>query len=162
MSAQPLQSNEQAQPSHWLHATAIALDGRAVLIRGPSGSGKSRLACDMLYHASEAGREARLIGDDKILVWQEAGAVMARGHPEIQGKLEIRGHGILALPMLQAAPVEWIIDISGLNERLPEAAFGVSRLFDFSFPTYFVSSGSVTATALLGQMLRNPAFLCKP
>ena len=46
--------------SEQIHATCIALDGRGVLLRGPSGSGKS----DMALRLIDAGAE--LVADDRV------------------------------------------------------------------------------------------------
>jgi HPr kinase/phosphorylase len=142
----------------WIHATAIAIDGRGVLMRGPSGSGKSRLACDMLFHASESGREACLIGDDRIALRREGNAVIARGHPHIHGQIEVRGHGIMVLRATERAKIDWIVEISGNGERLPDRADAETLLLDVRIPTLMVSSGTVSATALLGRMLGTPVF----
>ena len=48
-----------------VHASAVLVGDRAVLIRGPSGSGKSRLAFDLIL-AGRAGQipAATLVGDE--------------------------------------------------------------------------------------------------
>jgi HPr kinase/phosphorylase len=133
----------------WVHATAIAIDGQGVLFRGPSGSGKSRLACDMLYHASAAGRQALLVGDDRLLLMKRSGGLFARGHEAITGKLEVRGLGFLDFPHVGEAKLRWVIELTGSGERLPERSSKPALLLGQEFPTYSVSSGAVTATALL-------------
>ena len=50
-----------------VHASAVLVGDRAVLIRGPSGSGKSALAY-ALIRAAEIGGFARLVGDDRVHV----------------------------------------------------------------------------------------------
>jgi hypothetical protein len=143
----------------WVHGTAVAIDGRGILILGPSGSGKSRLACDLLFHASEAGRDAALIGDDRVHLRRESAQVFAKGHPEIAGQLEIRGRGIMAVRTVPEAPVGFVVRISGDEERLPESGAPVSFLLDQPLETYWISNGNVAATSLLGSMLRTAAFM---
>ncbi len=98
------------------HATCVAIDGLGVLIRGPSGSGKSDLALRLI----DAG--ARLVADDRCDVEAEDGRPVARAPGTIQGLLEVRGVGILRLEALAEAPVGLVIDLEPADEieRLPE------------------------------------------
>jgi len=98
-----------------LHATAIAIDGRAVLLRGASGSGKSDLALRLI----DAG--ARLIADDQSELHRHGDAIIARAPVTIAGLVEVRGIGIFRLDALAEAPVALIVDLvpSETLERLP-------------------------------------------
>ena len=77
--------------SETLHASTVALDGRAVLISGPSGSGKSDLALRLL------DRGFTLVSDDQTIVRKDGGRLLAAAPPTIHGKLEIRGVGIVEM-----------------------------------------------------------------
>lgn len=98
-----------------LHATAVAIDGRAVLLRGPSGSGKSDLALRLI----DAG--ARLVADDQSELYREGDRVIVRAPASIAGLIEVRGIGIVRLDALAEAPVALIVDLvpSEEIERLP-------------------------------------------
>ncbi len=63
-----------------------------VLILGPSGSGKSHLALAALA----AGW--RLVADDRVILWPDAGKVFGRAHPQLTGQIEVRGLGIMRSP----------------------------------------------------------------
>lgn len=63
-----------------------------VLILGPSGSGKSHLALAALA----AGW--RLVADDRVILWPDAGKVFGRAHPQLTGQIEVRGLGIMPSP----------------------------------------------------------------
>ena len=107
-----------------VHATAVLAGARAVLIRGPSGSGKSHLALRLLQ-AAEAGviRFARLVGDDRVLVDAVNGILLARPPEPLAGLLEIRGLGLRRLPFEPVAAVGWMIDLAAADAaRLPEPA----------------------------------------
>lgn len=93
-----------------VHATAVAIAGRALLILGPSGSGKSSLA-RALIAASTAHCPIRLVGDDRILLTSGPRGLVARPHPRIAGFIECRGLGIVAVPFVVSAPVTAIIDL---------------------------------------------------
>ncbi len=99
-----------------LHATAVAIDGAAVLLRGPSGSGKSDLALRLI----DGG--AQLIADDQTVLRRVGGRVLAGAPPAIAGLIEIRGFGIVRMDPREAMPLLLIADLipSGDIERLPE------------------------------------------
>ncbi len=74
------------------HASAVAIDGRAVLIYGPSGSGKSDLALRLI------DRGARLIADDRTVLRREGDGLFAAPPETIAGLIEVRGLGVVAAP----------------------------------------------------------------
>lgn len=97
-----------------LHATCVAHSGRAVLIRGASGRGKSGLALQLL--ALGAG----LVADDRTRLWVAEGRVMADAPETIRGQIEARGMGILRLPSTGPQPVALIVDLDAeTTERIP-------------------------------------------
>lgn len=97
-----------------LHASAVAIDGSAVLIRGKSGSGKSDLAFRLI------DRGAMLVGDDYIQLSSRDGRLFASAAPNLAGKIELRGIGIVAMPSCGDAPVALLIDLDAKSARLPE------------------------------------------
>jgi HPr kinase/phosphorylase len=102
-----------------LHATAVAIDGAAILLRGPSGSGKSDLALRLV----DGG--AQLVADDQTLLRRAGGRVLASAPPSIAGLLEVRGIGIVRLEATGPVPLVLIADLilSGDIERIPEPRF---------------------------------------
>ena len=85
-----------------IHASAVAIEGRALLIVGRSGAGKSRLAA-ALVDASTSRRRIVLVGDDRVLLVSSERGLEARPHPRIAGFLERRGLGLLAMPWCDRA-----------------------------------------------------------
>ena len=75
--------------SEMLHATTVAKDGRAVIIAGRSGSGKSDLALRLF------DRGFVLVSDDQTMVRKDGDRLVASAPPTIKGKLEVRGIGIV-------------------------------------------------------------------
>jgi serine kinase of HPr protein (carbohydrate metabolism regulator) len=103
-----------------LHASCVVVGEAGVLIRGPSGSGKSLLARDLILEAQRLGHFACLVGDDRVRVLGRNGRLLATAVPEIAGKLEARGFGVLTLPYENSAIVRLVIDcLAGPAERLP-------------------------------------------
>jgi serine kinase of HPr protein (carbohydrate metabolism regulator) len=100
--------------SESIHASTVALDGRAVLITGPSGSGKSDLALRLL------DRGFTLVSDDQTIVRKDGDKLIATAPPTIAGKLEIRGIGIVEMDFVQDVPVALIVELTSDLVRLPD------------------------------------------
>ncbi len=100
-----------------VHATAVSAYGRALLICGPSGSGKSALALRLM--ALGAG----LIADDRTLLRaQPDGPPLAERPPGLPSAIEARGLGVLSVDLSPRAPVVAVLDLTRPEtERLPPA-----------------------------------------
>lgn len=99
-----------------IHGTAVRYCGLGLLIRGPSGSGKSLLAASLLL------RGGVLVGDDRLRIEAREGRLHAAPVPPLEGLIEIRGRGIVAVAHEPSAPIGGVVDIvasAGL-ERFPE------------------------------------------
>lgn len=90
-----------------------------MLIRGASGAGKSSLALALLDRAAAGGRFAALVADDRVRLAAVNGRLLARPHPAIAGRVEVRGHGIVAAPPLPACVVRLVVDLVEALPRLP-------------------------------------------
>lgn len=97
-----------------IHASSVAVDGRAVLISGPSGSGKSDLALRLL------DRGFTLISDDRTIVRKEGARIIASAPETIKGKLEIRGIGIVDVECVTDVPVALVVELTSDIARLPD------------------------------------------
>jgi serine kinase of HPr protein (carbohydrate metabolism regulator) len=107
-----------------VHATALLWGPKALLLRGPSGSGKSRLAWRLIAAAGQGRGFARLIGDDRVHLHQVAGQLLVRPSLTLAGQIEIRGLGILTVPFEPVALVGLVVDLAAADaERLPEPDF---------------------------------------
>jgi HPr kinase/phosphorylase len=110
---------EARQPS--IHASSVLIGARAILVRGPTGSGKSRLALALLQSGPTVF--TRLIGDDRVLVEAAHGRLLVRPVPELAGLIEVRGLGIRRLPYEGVAVVSQVIDLAAADAaRLPDKA----------------------------------------
>jgi serine kinase of HPr protein (carbohydrate metabolism regulator) len=97
-----------------LHASTVATDGRAVLIAGPSGAGKSDLALRLL------DRGFTLVSDDRTLVRRDGDRLIASAPPNIAGKLEIRGIGIVDMETVDNVPIALFVELTSEIQRLPD------------------------------------------
>jgi HPr kinase/phosphorylase len=103
-----------------LHASAVVVGEAGILFRGRSGSGKSTLARQIVAEATRRGSFARLLADDRVRLFSEHGRIVARPHPSIAGKLEVRGIGIVAQEHVPAAVIRLCVDCDALPlDRLP-------------------------------------------
>lgn len=111
-----------------VHATAISVGGRGVLIRGPSGSGKSDLALRCLALAPSAllSDPVMLVADDQVILRsdtsREQPRLVATSPATLRGKLEVRGLGILEVAATETADIVLVADIAcdGPIERFPD------------------------------------------
>jgi HPr kinase/phosphorylase len=109
-------------PSPTVHASAVLIGARALLIRGPAGSGKSLLALKLI-EAAQAGllRFARLVADDRVRLEPCHGRLLARAPAELAGLIEVRGLGIQHMTHEHVAVVGCIVDLAAADaERLPD------------------------------------------
>jgi serine kinase of HPr protein (carbohydrate metabolism regulator) len=97
-----------------LHASTVESGGRAVLIVGPSGSGKSDLALRLI------DRGFTLVSDDRTIVRYEGNKLIASAPETIKGKLEIRGIGIVDMDCVADAPIALVVELTSDVQRLPD------------------------------------------
>jgi serine kinase of HPr protein (carbohydrate metabolism regulator) len=129
--------------SSTIHASAVLVGMRALLIRGPSGSGKSRLVLDLLQ-AAAGGRLlfARLVADDRVHVEVAHGRLVARPPAPLAGYLEVRGLGILRLPYEPIAVVSLVVDLGvAAPPRLPDAAAAQTDVVGVTIRRLAVATG---------------------
>lgn len=97
-----------------VHASTVAIDGRAVLITGPSGSGKSDLTLRLL------DRGFTLVSDDQTIVKKNGSRLCASAPATIRGKLEIRGIGIVEMESVDDVPVALVVELASEIQRMPD------------------------------------------
>jgi serine kinase of HPr protein (carbohydrate metabolism regulator) len=104
-----------------IHATALIVGHRGILIRGPSGSGKSRLALSLLQSAGSGF--VRLVGDDRIHLAAVNGRLLMRPATALAGLIELRGLGIVRLPFEPVAVAHLVVDLAASDAaRIPDLA----------------------------------------
>jgi hypothetical protein len=105
-----------------IHASAVLVGARALLIRGPAGSGKSRLALSLLEAAGRGTLKfARLVGDDRLHAEAVHARLLLRPAEALAGLIEVRGLGIQRMTYEPLAVTGGLIDLAADDAgRMPE------------------------------------------
>jgi serine kinase of HPr protein (carbohydrate metabolism regulator) len=135
-----------------IHATSIALEGRAVLLTGASGIGKSDLALRLIM---EQG--ASLISDDQTVLSVQGNQLIASPPATIAGIIEVRHVGLLRMPYVSAVPVALVVELMPLSAdvpRLPDKNSGTISLLEYpvrqlNLPATAASTAAKIRAALL-------------
>ncbi len=96
-----------------IHASCVAIGTAGVLLIGPSGAGKSDLALRLIDDG------ARLVADDRTILFIAGGALWAKPPASIRGLIEIRGVGIVKLPVRARVKIALVVRLGKEDERLP-------------------------------------------
>ncbi len=141
-----------AAESPSVHATAVVTGERGILIRGPSGSGKSRLALELIL-AGQAGQipPTLLVGDDRVRLTVNGTSLIVAGVPELAGQIEIRGLGIRSIGYAKQAPVTVVVDLDAADaERLPAPQALKTTVSGVEIPRIPVGRGYAALPLVLG------------
>jgi HPr kinase/phosphorylase len=142
-----------------IHASAVLIGSKAALIRGPAGSGKSRLAWDLLLAAEQGALPfARLVADDRVYVETCTGRLLVRPAPQLTGLIEVRGLGIRRLPYEALAAVGLVIDLAAEDAaRHPGPEASKTIISGVSLPRLAVAAGVQALTLVLASLRAVPA-----
>jgi serine kinase of HPr protein (carbohydrate metabolism regulator) len=137
-----------------IHASAVLVGTRAVLIRGPAGSGKSRLALALIEAAE--GRMipfARLVADDRVVLEAAHGRLLARPPEALAGLIEVRGLGIRRLSHEPVAVVGQVLDLAAVDaQRLPAPLARETEIAGIMVPRLAVALGVDPLPTLLALL----------
>lgn len=136
-----------------MHATTVALSGRAALIRGASGSGKSDLALRFISEFESDG--AALVSDDQTSVSLIDDRLVVRPPAPIAGLLEVRGIGPLRVPYQDSATLFILVDLveNSAVPRLPADPLPQEQIFGRSVPLTVLAPFEASAALKLKLLL---------
>ncbi|WP_411911809.1 HPr kinase/phosphorylase [Rhodovulum sulfidophilum] len=133
-----------------LHASTVAHRGRAVLIRGASGAGKSALALQLMALGAE------LVADDRTILTRTGSGLLASAPEAIRGLIEARRVGLLRAAAVASAPVVLAVDLdTSETERLPPAR--VTEILGESLPLLRRVDRPYFAAAILQYLIAGPS-----
>ena len=118
------------------NVTGVAIGGRALLIEGAPGVGKSSLALALI------DRGAVLIGDDAIELVQQDGTLIAAPPPNTAGLIEVRNIGLVELPTVHA-PVSLVLQLDPDAPRFP-MELPMRQMASISVPVLPFAPGDAT------------------
>lgn len=135
-----------------VHASAVLIGERGVLIRGASGSGKSSLVWALID--AEPACNA-LIADDRVILSAAHGRLLATAAPGLAGLIELRGQGILQMTHVSPAVIDLVVDLAPDADcpRLPEAADGMATLAGITLPRLLLPVGADGKSLRIRRML---------
>jgi serine kinase of HPr protein (carbohydrate metabolism regulator) len=137
-----------------VHASAVLVGNRAVLIRGAAGSGKSRLALALL-EAAQTGlvRFARLVTDDRAELFAAHERLLVRPPPALAGLIELRGVGIRRVPWEPVARVGVAVDLAAPDaQRMPETAAAEAEIAGIRLPRIAVPATADARSLVLAAL----------
>ena len=142
-----------------VHATAIVLRDRGVLITGASGSGKTTLALALVTHARSFGLFARLVGDDQLFLSAHHGRLVCAAPATIAGLAEIRGVGPRPVDFEARAQVDLVVRLVERDEAPRYQEDGTEFLVGCAVPCLTLAGGDSRATLLaVASRLSLPPF----
>jgi len=140
-----------------VHACAVLVGAHALLIRGPSGSGKSQLALKLIT-AAQSGLLpfARLVADDRIRLEPCHGRLLVRAPDALAGLIEVHGLGIRQLPHEPVAVIGSVVELAAPDApRLPERA--EIEVEGIKLPQLKIATGRDPYPSVLAWLTTKPA-----
>jgi serine kinase of HPr protein (carbohydrate metabolism regulator) len=138
-------------PRPTIHASAVLIGARAVLIQGPSGSGKSGLALALLEPGTLPF--ARLVADDRAEVEAMHGRLLVRPPAALAGQIEVRGLGIRRVAYESVAVVRLLVDLAAPDaSRLPELTAQAREVEGITLPRLAVAAGQPALPQVLSYL----------
>jgi len=135
--------------SETIQATVVVSGQNGVLIRGESGSGKSFLALSLIRNGGW------LVGDDRVHVSVVHDRLLASVPAAIEGLMELRGRGLIAVPCERSAVVRLVVDIVAEEalDRMPDESQLVTTVLGVELPRQPVPRRSKAAIPLVEAAL---------
>lgn len=125
-----------------LHASAVAVGERGLLISGAAGAGKTTLALEMIALGAD------LVADDRVVAERDrSGQLRLSAPPGIAGLVEVRGFGLTLLPARAGVALALIADLDeAASARLPDPRH--RTLWGIACPVFLCKGKSGLAAAL--------------
>jgi len=141
-----------------VHASAVLVGSRAMLIRGPAGSGKSRLALALIDAASTGLiRFARLVSDDRVELTASHGRLLLRPPSALAGLIEVRGLGVRRIAFEAVAVAGLVIDLAAADGgRMPATSAQIAEISGIRLPRLPLAAGADPLAAVVATLHSEP------
>jgi HPr kinase/phosphorylase len=131
-----------------LHATAVEIDGAAILLVGASGSGKSDMALRLI------DRGAVLVADDAVHIVEISDQPHLQADAALSGRMEIRGIGIFDMDCADESPLRLVVELGADGVRLPES-WPLREVAGWSVPALRLNSFAASAPIKIELALKS-------
>ena len=107
-----------------LHASAVSVDGKGVIIFGKSGSGKTSLALELIRECLRDNIHARFVADDRVNIERIEDHLVASAPDSLVGLVEIRGSGVHSIEYETSTTLNLAVELveTGKAERMAPLA----------------------------------------
>ena len=102
----------QARQMQNIHATALLVGDRGILVTGPSGAGKTTLALALIEEFTCRGQFARLVADDQLFVCDLGGRLVCHAPSSIAGLAEYAGIGPRPIDFEPKAVIDLCLELT--------------------------------------------------
>ena len=144
-------------PARNMHATALILGTRGIIVSGSSGVGKTSLALHLVERFTAGGRFARLVSDDQVFLENRNGRLVCHAPAAIAGLVEVRGYGPTPVATERSCVVDLFVRLAeGAAPRLPERAFGTIEGCRIDALTLAARDAPGAANAILAHLGLGP------
>ena len=131
----------------------MVVGDRGILIRGPSGSGKSSLALGLI---DDMRFEARLLADDRLVLVDGPNGLIARTPRRLEGLIEVRGIGVIKMASIDEAKIALVVDLLSPDDcpRYPASGERNTTLMGHSLPRLTLPIGIADGVTRIRIALR--------
>lgn len=144
------------------HGTLININGKGVLLLGPSAAGKSDLALRLIMPPSPFVSEtntSQLVADDQVEIVLETvnnhKRVYGQAPEALKGLLEVRHLGIKTFEYLEKSSIDFVIKLKKYHEieRLPDEINEIEIIEGYTVPLFFLDPFEASALNKLNLIL---------
>jgi serine kinase of HPr protein (carbohydrate metabolism regulator) len=130
-----------------IHATALLVGDRGILVMGASGSGKTTLALALVGRFAARGLFSRLVGDDQLFTACHAGRLVCRAPEAIAGTVEVFGIGPRPVVVEPAMVVDLVLRLVPADRAERLQADAVETIAGCALPRIDLAERNVNAAA---------------